>query len=97
MSEALTARLKRDIVEALGLEDVRPEDIGDETPLFGPEGLGLDSIDALELVVLLEKRHGIKLRDMETSKAAFRSVATLAEFIERGGPAEADGGAGAGA
>jgi acyl carrier protein len=85
--DELMATLKDQIVETLGLEDVTPAEIGDDDPLF-VKGLGLDSIDALELVVMLEKHHGIRLTDMETSKAAFESVRTLAEFITSNRPAD---------
>ena len=80
-SPELIAELKATIVSTLGLEEeTSPEAIEDEAPIF-VEGLGLDSIDALELVVLVEKQYGIKLEDMETSKAAFASVRVLADFI----------------
>lgn len=69
------------IVETLNLDDVEPSDIGDSEPLFG-SGLELDSIDALELVVSLEKRFGIKIGSSEESKAALESVDTLADLIE---------------
>lgn len=78
--DELVLELKRAIVAALHLEDVRPEEIETEAPLF-VEGLGLDSIDAVELVVLLERDYGIRLTDMESAKAAFASVGTLAGFI----------------
>ena len=68
------------IIKALNLEDVSCEDIDNEAPLFG-EGLGLDSIDALELIVLLEKRYGIKLTDPTQGKAIFKSVNTMAQYI----------------
>ena len=64
-----------------GVEDVSAEQIEDDAPLFGP-GLGLDSIDALELVVLLERDYGIVIKDMEEGRPAFQSVRTLAAFIE---------------
>ena len=73
--------LKTKIIESLRLQDVTPEQIEDEAPLFGT-GLGLDSIDALELVVMLEKHYGIVIKDIEEGRPAFRSVRTLAEFIE---------------
>ena len=63
-----TLKLKAQIIDALNLEELKPEDINDEAPLFGPEGLGLDSIDALELIVLLEKNYGIKLSDPARQK-----------------------------
>jgi acyl carrier protein len=82
MSEAVATpvRIKRLIVESLNLEGMRPEMIEDETPLFG-EGLGLDSVDALELVVALEKEFGIKIRSQEIGREVFSSVSTLSEFI----------------
>ena len=73
--------LKQQIIEALNLEDITPSDIQDDAPLFG-EGLGLDSIDALELFVLLDKQYGIKLKDKEEGKQVFRSVNTMAAYIE---------------
>jgi acyl carrier protein len=76
-----TNELKKKIIESLRLQDVTPEQIEDEAPLFGT-GLGLDSIDALELVVMLEKNYGIVIKDIEEGRPAFRSVRTLAEFIE---------------
>jgi acyl carrier protein len=72
--------LKVKIVEILFLEDVSPEDIDEAAPLFG-EGLGLDSLDALELVVMVEKDYGIKITDIEVGRRAFASVNALARFI----------------
>jgi acyl carrier protein len=82
MSEiaATPIRIKRLIVESLNLEGMRPEMIEDEAPLFG-EGLGLDSVDALELVVALEKEFGIKIKSQEIGREVFSSVSTLSEFI----------------
>jgi acyl carrier protein len=76
-----THELKTKIIESLKLQDITPEQIDDDAPLFGT-GLGLDSIDALELVVLLEKDYGIVIKDIEEGRPAFRSVKTLAEFID---------------
>jgi acyl carrier protein len=83
MSEVLAVpdRIKRLIVESLHLEGMRPEMIEDEAPLFG-EGLGLDSVDALELVVALEKEFGIKIRSQELGRDVFSSVSSLSQFIE---------------
>jgi acyl carrier protein len=78
--EALMADLKRQIVEELNLKHLKPEDIGDDQPLF-VEGLGLDSIDALELIVLMQQYHGIKIADPEEGPKIFRSVKTMAEYI----------------
>lgn len=80
-NEAVVDELKALIVEALMLEDVRPGDIETEAPLFR-EGLGLDSIDALELSMAIHKRFGVRIAaDDERNKAIFRSVRTLATFI----------------
>ncbi|HEY0945158.1 MAG TPA: phosphopantetheine-binding protein [Opitutaceae bacterium] len=80
MADPLTARLKQLIVETLRLEGVSPSDIQDTDPLIG-SGLALDSIDALELVVRLEKEFGIKISSSEESRQALGSVASLAEFV----------------
>ncbi len=77
----LKENLKRQIVEQLNLKDIKPEDIGDDQPLF-VEGLGLDSIDALELIVLLQQHYGIRLTKAEEGPAVFRSVNTMAEYIQ---------------
>jgi acyl carrier protein len=75
------SEIKTKIVELFDLEDVKPDQIQDEAPLFG-DGLGLDSIDALELVVLLERDYGIVIKDIEEGRPAFQSVLTLVSFIE---------------
>ena len=80
MIQDLKYQLKQQIIDELKLEDLKPEDIKDDAPLFG-DGLGLDSIDALELVVLLEKYHGVKITDEETGKKALASIDTMAQFI----------------
>ena len=72
--------LKQALVADLHLQDVQPGDIDDEAPLFN-EGLGLDSLDAVELVVLLEKHFGVRIADAEQGRQAFASVATLARYI----------------
>ena len=79
--DKLIADLKEQIIEQLNLQDVKPEDIGDDQPLFG-DGLGLDSIDALELIVLLQQKYKVKLSNAEDGPKIFRSVRTIAEFIE---------------
>jgi acyl carrier protein len=83
MSQVLATpdRIKRLIVDSLHLEGVQPEMIEDEAPLFG-EGLGLDSVDALELVVALEKEFGIKIKSQELGREVFSSVSSLSQFIE---------------
>lgn len=79
-STALGAQLKEILVEELMLQQA-PGEIGDETPLFGAEGLGLDSVDALQLVVALEKHFGLKVTDAEAAKSTLRSVATIRDAI----------------
>ncbi|CAK7038994.1 MAG: Acyl carrier protein [Desulfovibrio sp.] len=74
-------KLKQAMVEDLHLEDVTPEDIEDDAPLFG-EGLGLDSLDAIELVVLVQRHFGVDMQDAEATHAAFASVTALAEYID---------------
>jgi len=78
--ENLILELKQQIIEVLNLEGMTPEDINENAPLFG-DGLGLDSIDALELIVLMEKNYGIKLEDPNKGKEIFSSVKTMAEYI----------------
>ena len=77
----LIEEIKVQIISALNLEEMTPADIDDNAPLFGDEGLGLDSIDALELIVLLEKKYGIKLKDPNKGKEVFKSVNVMAQFI----------------
>lgn len=81
MSDPLSARLKSLIVETLKLDDVRPDDIPDDEPLFGSPRFGLDSIDALELVLKIEKEFGVKIGSSEESRKALASVNALANFI----------------
>jgi acyl carrier protein len=76
----LKYELKKEIIEELNLQDIKPEDIKDDAPLFG-DGLGLDSIDALELVVLMEKYHGVKILDETVGKKVLASINTMAEYI----------------
>jgi acyl carrier protein len=78
--DELILNLKKEIIEVLNLEDVKPENILDDAPLFG-EGLGLDSIDALELIVLMEKNYGIKLKDPSLGRELFRSIRVMADYI----------------
>lgn len=81
--DALIAELKQKVVEALSLEELSAEEINENTPLFGADGLGLDSIDALELIVLLDKEYGIRLSDPKQGKEIFYSIATMAEYIQK--------------
>ena len=80
--ENLIKELKEEIIKTLNLEEVRPEDIDENAPLCG-EGLGLDSIDALELIVLMEKNYGIKLQDPNQGKEIFKSIVTMAEYVQK--------------
>lgn len=80
MSDDLHARIKNVMVEELMLQ-VQPEEIGDETPIFGPEGLGLDSVDALQLVIALEKNFGLKISEGNAAKEILRNVTTIGEAI----------------
>jgi len=80
MADPLNSRLKHMIVETLHLEGISPDSIKDDEPLMG-SGLSLDSIDALELVVKIEKDFGIKITSSEESRIALASVASLADFI----------------
>ena len=81
--DTLIAELKQKVVEALNLEELSAEEINENTPLFGADGLGLDSIDALELIVLLDKEYGIRLSDPKQGKEIFYSIATMAEYIQK--------------
>jgi acyl carrier protein len=72
--------LKKQIIEELNLQEIKPEDIVDDAQLFG-DGLGLDSIDALELVVLMEKYHGVKILDETVGKKVLYSINTMVEYI----------------
>lgn len=80
--EELILKLKNEIIEVLNLEEVKPEDIDENAALFG-EGLGLDSIDALELIVLMEKNYGIKLQDPNQGKEIFKSITVMADYINK--------------
>ena len=79
-TQELKYTLKKQIIEELNLEDITPEDIKDDAPLFG-DGLGLDSIDALELVVIMENYHGIKITDESVGKQVLYSIDSMAEYI----------------
>lgn len=80
--EDLIKQLKEQIIDVLNLEEMSPDDIGNDDALFG-DGLGLDSIDALELIVLLEKQYGIRLANPADGKTIFKSVATIADYVSK--------------
>lgn len=79
--EELKTILKQQIIESLNLEGMKPEDIKDNDPLFG-EGLGLDSIDSLEMMVLLERNYGIKIEDAREGRKVLTSVQSMADYIQ---------------
>ncbi|MBS1765768.1 MAG: acyl carrier protein [Bacteroidetes bacterium] len=79
--DTLKEELKKQLIEHLNLEDKKPSDIADDAPLFGDSGLGLDSIDALELIVLLDKHYHIKLSNPEEGKTVFQSINSMADYI----------------
>ena len=79
----LRTKIKTVIIESLALEGTTPEMIDDESPLFGEEGLGLDSVDALELMVVFEKDFGISIRIDDVGPEAFATVANMEKLIER--------------
>ena len=83
--EALIEKLKGEIIEQLNLEDISLEDIDADEPLFG-DGLGLDSIDALELIVMLEKNYGLRIEDSKVGRKVFHTVRTIAEYIKENKP-----------
>lgn len=74
--------LKTLIKDTLHLDDLQLADFEDNALLFGPDGIGLDSLDAVELVIIVQKHFGVQIRNMDESRAIFRSVKTLAEFID---------------
>lgn len=82
MTSDLRRKLKELLIERLKFEDMSPDDIPDDEPLFGG-GLGLDSIDALEIVVMLESEFGIKVKNETTARDSFRSISTLADYVEQ--------------
>lgn len=88
MTDSLTLRLKTLIIATLKLDGVRPEDLPDNEPLIGSPRLGLDSIDALELVLALEKEFGVKIGSSEESRQALASINALAAYLRAHSPAK---------
>jgi len=78
----LRSQIKEVMIEELMLDE-GPEEIGDTTPIFGADGLGLDSVDALQLVVAIDKHFGLKIADSEAAKGILESVETIACEIEK--------------
>lgn len=79
--DELKQELKELLVENLSLEDITPEEIGDDTPLFG-EGIGLDSLDGVEIVVMLQRQYGLDVKDMQKGREIFQSINTLAYYVK---------------
>ena len=79
--EDLKIQLKKQIIQELNLEAVSPDDIANDSPLFGGTGIGLDSIDALELVLIMENYHGVKIPDATVGQQVLYSINTMAEYI----------------
>lgn len=80
--DELILTLKQQIIDVLNLEEMTPDDIDNDAPLFG-DGLGLDSIDTLELIVLLEKYYGIKLTNPQEGREIFKSISSIAAYVEK--------------
>jgi acyl carrier protein len=78
----LKQQVKKQIIEFLNLKTVKPEDIGDTEPLFG-EGLGLDSIDSIELIVLLSREYGIEIKDPKEGRKILVDINTMVDYIEK--------------
>ncbi|WP_339864433.1 phosphopantetheine-binding protein [uncultured Algoriphagus sp.] len=78
---SLQEEIKKHLIDQLNLEDLTPEDIADDQPLFGDAGIGLDSIDALEIIVMLDNNFGVVLQNPEQGREVFKSVNTLADYI----------------
>ena len=81
--EELVHELKEKIIETLNLEEMSADDIDAEAPLFGESGLGLDSIDALEIILILERNYGIKVEKPKEGKEIFYSISTIADYIRK--------------
>lgn len=82
----LKREIKRLLVSELNLRGRDPESIDDDAPLFAKEGLGLDSLDALQIAMLVEERFGVRVPEGDEARPIFRSVSSLAEFVEAGSP-----------
>ena len=78
----LINQIKVELIKALHLDDMKPEDLDADAPLFGEGGIGLDSIDALEIIVMLEKNYGIRLSNVSEGKAIFKSIRSIAEYVK---------------
>ena len=81
--DELKQELKELLVENLSLEDVDPAEIQDAEPLFGEEGIGLDSLDGVEIVVMLQRHYGLDIKEMQKGKEIFQSIDTLADYVSK--------------
>ena len=81
--ENLIDELKGKIIEALNLNDLSMDEFDNDAPLFGDDGIGLDSIDALEIIMILEKNYGIRLANAAEGRDIFKSVRAIAEYVEK--------------
>ncbi len=79
--EEIKKELKDLLVESLSLEDIEPQEIGDDEPLFEEDGVGLDSLDGVEVVVMLQRNYGLDVKDMQKGKEIFQSINTLADYV----------------
>lgn len=78
----LINQIKVELIKVLHLDGMKPEDLDADAPLFGEGGIGLDSIDALEIIVMLEKNYGIRLSNVTEGKAIFKSIRSIAEYVK---------------
>lgn len=81
--DEIKQNLKDLLVENLSLEDVEPGEIEDDMPLFGDDGLGLDSLDGVEIVVMLQRHYGLDVKDMQKGREIFQSINTLADYVQK--------------
>lgn len=80
--EQIKQELRELLIENLNLEDIKPGDIGDDDELFGQTGLGLDSLDGVEIVVILQRHYGIDIKNIQKGREVFRSLNTLAPYVK---------------
>lgn len=81
--QELKQELKESLVKNLSLEDVTPDQIEDDMPLFGDEGLELDSLDAVEIVVMLQRNYGLDVKELQKGREIFQSINTLADYVQK--------------
>lgn len=84
-NEGLKLKLKEQIIEYLNLMDLEPKDIADDADLFGPDGLGLDSIDSIELIVLMEREYELKITDPKEGRKVFGNINSIVAYLEEKG------------